>query len=64
MVDYVLVPHTLKTNLTKMVIEKVGQLDTGSDHKVVWCIMKMGKLKQEDRFKWRVDGRTDWEEYQ
>ena len=50
-----------------MVVEDRGINDTGSDHNVIWCLFKLGALKEEkrnERFKWRVDGRSRWEEFQ
>ena len=66
-VDYTLDPHSLKDSVVRMVVEEDGKFDTGSDHKLLWCVMKFKKLEmntQQERFKWRVDGKSEWEEYQ
>ncbi len=66
MVDYILVPRELDKNVIEFVIEDGGEADTGSDHNVIWCILRLGEPKKEEeqiRYKWRVDGRTEWDEY-
>ena len=50
-----------------MVIEDEGETELGSDHNLMWCVVrheKAEKVTQEERYKWKVDGRQDWEDYQ
>ena len=64
-IDYVLVSR--EVNVHKMVIEDEGAVDLGSDHNLIWCVVgqtKAEKVIQEERYKWKVNGTQDWEEYQ
>ena len=41
--------------------------DLGSDHNLLWCEVECSGpklVKEVKRYKWRVDGRADWNEYQ
>ena len=66
-IDYMLFPQEHRHELVEMVVEDRGVIDTGSDHNVVWGVFKAGnpkEMKREERFKWRVDGRSSWDEFQ
>ena len=50
-----------------MIVEDEGAVELGSDHNLIWCVIeqsKAGKVTQEERQKWKVDDRQEWEEYQ
>ena len=64
-VDYILVSK--EVNVHRMIIEDEGAVELGSDHNLIWCVIgqsKAEKVIQEERYKWKVDGRQEWEEYQ
>ena len=49
----------------RMVIEDEGETELGSDHNLMWCVVrheKAEKVTQEERYKWKVDRRQDWED--
>ena len=49
-----------------VVVEDSGKLDVGSDHNVIWSKVIWGRreVRRRDRYKWRVDCKLDWTEYQ
>ena len=50
-----------------MQIEDSERKEIGSDHNLLWCKVRPGNLEKvvfQDRYKWRIDGKCDWEEYQ
>ena len=65
MVDYVLVSR--EVNGHRMIVEDEGAVELVSDHNLVWCVIgqsKAEKVTQEEQYKWKVDDRQEWEEYQ
>ena len=65
MIDYILLSRGVRVQ--RMVIEDEGETELGSDHNLMWCVVrheKAEKVTQEERYKWKVDGRQDWEDYQ
>ena len=52
--------------LVEMVVEESGKFDVGSDHNLIWSevIWGRGEVRKRKRYKWRVDGKLDWEKYQ
>ena len=67
-IDYMVVSKEDEHQVTKMTVDDEGQMDVGSDHCVLKLEVDMGRpklSKQEDvRWKWKVDGKEDWSEYQ
>ena len=50
----------------EMVVEDLGKLDVGSDHnltssEVIW---RRREVRRKERYKWRLDGKLEREEYQ
>ena len=63
--DYILLSRGVRVQ--RMVIEDEGETELGSDHYLIGCVVrheKAEKVTQEERYKWKVDGRQDWEDYQ
>ena len=63
-VDYMLVSRGLF--LVEMVIEDDDN-DLGSDHNLLWCVVRYGRPEVKKiiaRYKWKVDGKEDWGEYE
>ena len=59
-VDYILVSR--ETNVHRMITEDEGAVELGSDHNLIWCVIgqsKAEKVIQEERYKWKVDGRQE-----
>ena len=53
-------PRYIEVNVHRMVIENEGIVELGSDHNLIWCVVgqsKEEKVIQEERYKWKVDGR-------
>ena len=67
-IDYMAVSKEDEHRVTKMTVDDEGQMDVGSDHCVPKLEVDMGRpdhSKTENaRWKWKVDGREDWVEYQ
>ena len=64
-IDYILFSRGLVVE--KMQIEDSERKEIGSDHNLLWCEVRPGNLEKvvlQDRYKWRIDGKCDWEEYQ
>lgn len=64
-VDYILFSSGLI--MKSMQVEDSGDGDLGSDHNLVWCVVEYTDPKlvnNKCHYKWRVDGKVDWDEYQ
>ena len=50
----------------EMVVEDSGKLDVGSDHNLIWSkvIWRRREVRRRERYKWRLDGKLEREEYQ
>ena len=48
------------------VLEDSGKFDVGSDHNLIWSEVIWGRreVRRRERYKWRVYGKLDWEDYQ
>ena len=57
-IDYMLFGKAIIA--VEMVVEDSGKLDVGSDHNLIWSEV----VRRRERYKWRLDGKLDWEEYQ
>ena len=63
-IDYMLFGKAIE--VVEMVVEDSGKLDVGSDHNLIWSevIWERKEVRRIEWYKWRVDGKLDWEEYQ
>ena len=46
---------------------RTGELNLGSDHNLIWCEVRTGKLEEgmsDPYLKLKVDGKIEWEEHQ
>ena len=53
--------------MEKMQIEDSEGKEIESDHNLLWCEVRLGSLEKvvlQDRYKWRIDGKCAWKEYQ
>ena len=65
MVDYILLSRGLV--MDRMMVEDSGELNLGSDHNLISCEVRTGRLEEgtsDPHLKWKVDGKIEWEEYQ
>ncbi len=67
-IDYMVVSKEDEYRVTKMTVDDEGQMDVGSDHCVLKLEVDMGRPRfsksEETRWKWKVDGKEDWSDYQ
>ena len=70
-IDYMVVSKEDEHRVTKVTVDDEGQMDVGSDHCVLKLEVDMGRPKlskpedaEDARWKWKVDGKEDWSEYQ
>ena len=67
-IDYMVISKEDEHRVTKMTVDDEGQIDVGSDHCVLKLEVDMGRPKlskpEDVRWKWKVDGKEDWSEYQ
>ncbi len=63
-IDYMLFGKAIE--VVEMVVEDLGKLDVGSDHNLIWSKVIWGwrEVRRRAQYKWRVDCKLDWEEYQ
>ena len=63
-IDYMLFGKAIEVD--EMVVEDSGMLDVESDHYLIWSEVIWGRreVRRRERYKWRVDGKLDWEECQ
>ena len=64
-VDYILLSRELVMDM--MMVEDSGELNLGSDHNLIWCEVRTGRLEEgtsAPRLKWMVDGKIERGEYQ
>ena len=50
-----------------MMVEDSGELNLGSDHNLIWCEVRTGRLEEgmsDPYLKWKVNGKIEWGEYQ
>ena len=52
--------------VVEAILEDSGKLDVGLDHNHIWSEIIWGRreVRRRERYKCRVDGKLDWEEYQ
>ena len=52
--------------VVEMVVEDSGKLDVGLDHNLIWSevLWVRREVRRKELYKWSVDGKLDWEEYQ
>ncbi len=67
-IDYMLINREDEHHVTRMTVDDTGQMDVGSDHCVLELELKIGRpaytKEEEARWKWKVDGKEDWDDYQ
>ncbi len=67
-IDYMLIDKEDEHLVTRMTIDDEGLMDVGSDHCILELELEMEKCpdstQKETRWKWKVDGKDDWEDYQ
>ena len=67
-IDYMLIGREDEWRVSGMKVDDEGVMDVGSDHCVLEMWLQMGRVWTEEvreaGWKWKVDGRMEWEGYQ
>ena len=61
-IDYMLFGKAIE--VIEMAVDGSGKLDVGSGHNLIWSevIWERREVRRREWYKWREDGKLDWEE--